>query len=125
MILDNTGLIILAAALSETMIFGFFLNDRGIKVVNWIIKRFTTKDFFIWIMPIFFFVSHILVYGFTLDNIMLTWTFTLTFHILMVVYFTNIDRTDMINRLRKRIKESTIRVSEPHYFNLEWMLCKQ
>ena len=95
---------------------------------NWIITNFTWQDVLVWINPVFFFVFHILVYGMTVDNIVLSGSYALQLHIIsqvIVLYEARKSYERKIPMILKRIKERTIVVDVPHYSSLEWMLCNQ
>lgn len=128
MVLGEIVTIVILAAIVEELILGFSLGKYGRRLIDWIVANLTWQDIFVWINPVFFFVSHILVYGITIDNIILSGTYSLQLHIIsqVIVLFQakkNFERN--LPMIRKRIKEKTIVVGDPDYSSMEWMLCNQ
>jgi len=117
--------IILLAVGLEEVIFRSFLSTNGMKLIHWFMDHITRADFYIWIFPLFFFFTHIIVYGISIDSIVLSASMAIQIHMfgfLLVLHEKRNYYKQIFPRIRKRIKESTIRISEPHYFNLEWMI---
>ena len=128
MINEVVYLIIIATVIEELTI-GFFTGSKGRKLVDWIINNLTWQDCIVWVNPLIFFIFHLLVYGLSIDNIIMSGNFALQLHIvtqLLVLHNAkrNFER-NLLPRIRKRIKEHTIVVSEPHYSKLEWLMCSQ
>lgn len=121
-------LIVLGIVILEEATFGFFVSQRGSRLIKWIIEHLTWQDFMVWFMPLIFFVSHVFVYGFSIENIFLSGYFAMVLHVVSMLYVIKTAEAhyrNILPRLRKRLKERIIRVSEPHYVNLEWMMCDQ
>lgn len=127
--INETVYLIIIATFLEELTFGFFIRKRGRNLIDWIIKHYTWQDQLVWFNPLIFFVSHILVYGFTIDNILMSGSFAFQLHIIsQLIVLHNAKRNyerNVLPKIRKRIKEHTIVVSKPHYSKLEWMLCNQ